>query len=321
VAIETRQLQRKARWSAPSPTRPLPAHAQPYRRRRPESTTLHRIVREHLETYLALGNEADPMGDGVPAHVEKELRSYLRCGILAHGFARARCSGCGYDFLVAFSCKGRGACPSCNAKRMAQTAAHLVDHVFPHVPVRQVVLSVPKRLRPFLHYRPRTAGAALHILLRALQSTLRQATPTAPDSASFGAVSFLHRFGSSLNPHFHFHICVVDGLFERIDSDQGPENPPAGLRFHQTSALSPQLLEHLQHTVRMRVLRHFVRHGLLEPHDTDDMLTWDHGGGFSLDASVRIDATDRDGLERLIRGHRREALVVRGLPLPLTAST
>ncbi len=43
------------------------------------------------------------------------------------------------------------------------------------------------------------------------------------------------------------------------------------------------------------------RHGLLEPHDTEDMLGWDHGGGFSLDASVRIEATDRAGLERLIR--------------------
>jgi hypothetical protein len=31
------------------------------------------------------------------------------------------------------------------------------------------------------------------------------------------------------------------------------------------------------------------------------MLAWDHGGGFSLDGSVRIEATDRSGLERLIR--------------------
>ncbi|MFC1791355.1 transposase, partial [Gemmatimonadota bacterium] len=164
---------------------------------------------------------------------------------------------------MAFSCKGRGACPSCNAKRMTGTAAHLVDHVFPHVPVRQFVLSVPKRLRPFLHHRPRTATAALHILLRALQATLREACPTAPADASFGAVSFLHRFGSSLNPHYHFHLCVVDGLFERIDSDQGPENPTAALRFHEATVLSPQLLDRLQHTVRKRVLRHFARHGLL----------------------------------------------------------
>ena len=54
-----------------------------------------------LETYLALANEADPMGDGVPDHVENELRGNLRCGILAHGFARARYSSCGHNFLMA----------------------------------------------------------------------------------------------------------------------------------------------------------------------------------------------------------------------------
>ena len=187
---------------------------------------------------------------------------------------------------------------------MTETAAHLVDHVIPHVPVRQVVLSVPKRLRPFLHHRPRTASAVLHILLRALQATLRQACPTAPATASFGAVSFLHRFGSSLNPHYHFHLCVVDGLFEKIEGDTAQDpatNSGTHLRFHAATALTHELLEGLQHTVRKRVLRHFRRHGLLEPHEAEDMLSWDHGGGFSLDASVRIEATDRTGLERLIR--------------------
>ena len=303
MPVQAHPTRRKTRWSTQPPRPSAGTHAQPYRRRRPETTTLHRIVREHLETYLALANEADPMGDGVPDHVEKELRSYLRCGILAHGFARARCSGCGHEFLVAFSCKGRGCCPSCGAKRMAETAAHLVDHVFPHVPVRQFVLSVPKRLRPFLHYRPRTASAVLHILLRALQATLREACPTAPRTASCGAVSFLHRFGSSLNPHFHYHLCVVDGLFEKIeeDTDQDPTAPSVRLRFHEATPLTHEFLEHLQHTIQKRVLRHFRRHSLLEPHEAEDMLTWDHGGGFSLDASVRIEATDREGLERLIR--------------------
>ena len=186
---------------------------------------------------------------------------------------------------------------------MVETAAHLVDHVFPHVPVRQFVLSVPKRLRPFLHHRPRTATAVLHILLRALQATLREACPTAPRTAATGAVSFLHRFGSSLNPHFHFHVCVVDGLFEQIagDTDQNSAHPEPRLRFHEATALTPRLLERLQCAVRSRVLRHYRRHDLLEPHEAQDMLTWDHGGGFSLDGSVRIEATDREGLERLIR--------------------
>jgi hypothetical protein len=53
----------------------------------------------------------------------------------------------------------------------------------------------------------------LHILLRALQATLREACPTAPRTAAMGAVSFLHRFGSSLNPHF-IELCFAsfDGL-------------------------------------------------------------------------------------------------------------
>jgi len=101
------------------------------------------------------------------------------------------------------------------------------------VPVREFVLSVPKRLRSFLHRRLRTASAVLHILLRALEATLRQAFPSAPAGASFGAVSFLHRFGSSLNPHFHHHLCVVDGIFEWAEGDthQDPADPTARLRL------------------------------------------------------------------------------------------
>ena len=122
----------------------------------PTSGVLHQVLAEHLETFLAL-SAADGLGPSLPRHVEHELRVYLRCGILAHGFARFHCFGCGTDTLVAFSCKGRGFCPSCGGRRMAESAAHLVDHVLPHVPVRQWVLSFPSlpvggadaaRLRP-----------------------------------------------------------------------------------------------------------------------------------------------------------------------------
>ena len=101
-----------------------------HERRRSETTTLYQIVQQHLETYLALAGEADWDGQHVRADVERECRRYLECGILACGFCRARCPACGQDFLVAFSCKGRAVCPSCNALRMAETAARLVDHVF-----------------------------------------------------------------------------------------------------------------------------------------------------------------------------------------------
>ena len=59
------------------------------------------------------------------------FRKYLECGIFAHGFARDWCDDCGHDYFVAFSCKGRGVCPSCNTRRMVETAAHLTDRVLP----------------------------------------------------------------------------------------------------------------------------------------------------------------------------------------------
>jgi len=74
--------------------------------------------------------------------------------MLANGFARARCAGCGHDFLIAFSGKGRGVCPSCNTRPMAELAAQGVDPVFLRVPVCQWVLLLPKRLRYFLPHDP-----------------------------------------------------------------------------------------------------------------------------------------------------------------------
>jgi len=63
----------------------------------------------------------------------------------------------------------------------------------------------------------------------------------------------------------------------------------------------PEDLAAVQQQVRRRVLRWFARAGHLDSADARDMAGWDHGGGFSLDASVRIDGADRAGLERLLR--------------------
>jgi len=276
-----------------------------YRRRRPERSVLYEAVRQDLETWLARSREACPDDDPIPAWVEEEFRRYLTCGILAHGFARARCPACGHDFLVAFSCKGRGVCPSCNTRRMAETAAHLVDHVFPQVPVRQWVLSFPKRLRYFLHRDPGLVGRVLAVALRTLEPRLRECSPGARAGARFGAVTFIQRFGSALNAHLHFHICVIDGVFSQGAAGE--------LRFHPATVLSPSDVATVQRLVRHRVLRLFERDGLLSPEATDNMREWRHGGGFSLDASVAIEADDRAGLERLLRYCSRPAFSVERL--------
>ena len=62
----------------------------------------------------------------------------------------------------------------------------------------------------------------------------------------------------------------------QVKPNQAPETQTDGLRFQEATDLSPQLLARLRHTVSHRVLRHLRRHGLLEPHEAEDILNWDH---------------------------------------------
>jgi hypothetical protein len=60
---------------------------------------------------------------------------------------------------------------------MDETATHLVDHVFPHLPVRQWVLSVPKRLRYFMQRDGAALNSALRIFLRVIEQCLLRHCP------------------------------------------------------------------------------------------------------------------------------------------------
>ena len=53
-------------------------------------------------------------------------------------FLRVRCEACHDERAVAFSCKRRGFCCSCGARRMVDSAALLVDEILPHQPMRQL---------------------------------------------------------------------------------------------------------------------------------------------------------------------------------------
>ena len=260
-----------------------------YRRRRPERTLLYRTVQANLVTWLALADDGDP----VPAYVEQTFRRYLECGVLAHGFARARCAQCGHDFLIAFSCKGRGICPSCNTRRMVATAAHLTDNVLPRLPMRQWVLAVPKRIRYFLQRDAHLQGTALRLFLRTVEQCLRANSPDASASARLGAIAFIHRFGSTLNAHLHFHCVVIDGVFDTTAAGE--------VVFHAVTELDPNAITSVETRARQRMLQSFTRRGLLPADDARAMGQWEHGGGFSVDASVRVEATDRAGRERLLR--------------------
>ena len=54
--------------------------------------------------------------------------TYQDCGLFESGFARVRCPSCKFEFLVAFSCRCRGLCPSCGAKRSKTKPCSSHDH-------------------------------------------------------------------------------------------------------------------------------------------------------------------------------------------------
>ena len=218
---------------------------------------LYHVVRDHFETFRAqVARISD--GNGLPRFIEEEFRGFLRCGFLAGGFARFQCDGCGVDRLVPFSCKSRAICPSCAGRRMAERAAHLVDHVFPEVPVRQWVLTVPHRVRYVLAWDHALCRAVVGVFMRAVLGFLRRRAREQQGVADGrgGAVVIVQRFGAALNVNVHSHALVVDGVFA--------ENGSGGLGFHPAAPPTDEEMEGVLGTIERRIGRMLARHGLTE---------------------------------------------------------
>ena len=224
------------------------------RRSKPETTLLYQIVREYWPEFQA---ELASHGMALPAYVEKEFDEYLKCGRLEHGFLRVRCESCHDEKLVAFSCKRRGFCPSCGARRMTESAALLVDEILPHQPMRQWVLSVPFPLRLLLASQPAVMGRVLGIVYRAIATNLTRKAGYTKATAKTGAVTLIQCFGGALNLNIHYHMLFLDGVY--IDSTNNSR-----LRFRWVNAPTSDELTRLTHTIAHRVARYLERQGLLE---------------------------------------------------------
>jgi len=192
---------------------------------------------------------------------------------------------------------------------LAQTAAHLADHVIPPAPVRQWVISVPKRLHGMLADRPRAVAALTKIFLTEIELLLLAAAGGTPATdmpraarPRLGGISFLHRFGSALNHHVHLHVCVTDGVFVPAAAASAGDASPAFIPARPTPADVAALTER----VRRRVIRWFRLSRLLGAAAAADNVAWENSG-FSVDASIRITLLDRDvpsyfrSLEHLLR--------------------
>lgn len=240
-----------------------PARGVRYDRRHPERSDLHRIMRENLPRLIASAEDLESGTSSLPKFVKDELQAYLDCGLLCRGFLRAKCESCGQGVLVAFSCKGRGFCPSCGARRMEDEAHHIVERVLPDEPVRQWVLSLPFQIRSRVAYDAEIFAAVTRIFIEEIFRHIEKNIPTeARGRPHCGAIAFLQRFGSTLNLNPHIHALALDGAYRELPPDG--EGEDVGLEFHAIAAPTPAQVEEVSRRVARRIIRLLQRRGLAD---------------------------------------------------------
>jgi hypothetical protein len=91
----------------------------------------------------------------------------------------------------------------------------------------------------------------------------------------------------------HYHCIITDGLFA--------PGADGAADFFEAADIDQTQIDRLTETLRHRTLRAMVRRNLIDEPVALDRTGRDYHGGFSLDASVRVESWDRFGLERLLR--------------------
>ena len=247
------------------------ARAGEYARHRPEQPLLYQLVEQYYPPFV---EHLAARERSLPAHVQREFEDYLKCGRLEHGFLRVRCADCHAERLVAFSCKRRGFCASCGARRMAEGAALWVDEVLPREPLRQWVLSGSFALRYLFATDPAVMGQVLGIVYRAISNHLLGAAGYHHAAAHTGAVTLIQRFGSALNLNIHFHRLFLDGV-SVVTGER--------LSFRRVAPPTVAAPEKLVHVSSRRVGRALERQGLLVRDVENSFLAVDTPDGTGFD--------------------------------------
>jgi hypothetical protein len=253
-----------------------------YRRRRPRATSLYQLLDTYYERLKDSWEERFERRYGFwRGFYDTAVMRYLDCGLFESGFARAVCPKCRFEFLVAFSCKGRGLCPSCGAKRAAIFSSLLHERILADVPHAQWVFSLPKMLRPYFLFHRELLGE----LARLAYETVREMMAAALDvpTARPGMIAVIQTFSSSLKWNPHIHAVVTRGFFL-------PDGSWRPIPYVDT--LKAELL------FRHKVLRLLRGRELLSQERIDLLLSWRHSG-FSVHNRTTVYPSDTEGLHKL----------------------
>jgi hypothetical protein len=258
------------------------APAGVYEPRNPRATPLYALVQDYFEEFERVYDDRyqQQYGRWRPV-IGQVMRKFLECGDFHRGFARLACNGCRYQAILAYSCKCRLFCPSCQQKRILLFAEWLDTHILAEVSHAQFVFTIPKLLRPIFKYHPKDLG----LLCKSAWQTLKQMfQEVASDpSAMPGAAISVQSYGDSLNLHPHIHSIAAGGVWT------------ADGRFESIPALDPKQL--------MLLFRHHVMNNLLAAGRISqavvDILDRFHHPGFSAYEGPSVSPQDSASRERL----------------------
>jgi hypothetical protein len=253
-----------------------------YRTRDPEASPFFTLVRDYFDQFEQVYPERFQKQYGYWRPVIRDsIDKFVKCGDLKEGFARVRCPECGTEFFVAFSCRQRCCCPSCDQKRSLLLGHRLIDEIFADVPHRQWVFTMPKRLRILFRYDRQLFGALCRLAYESICEVMQQASGN--DDAVPGMVGATQTFGDLAHFHPHVHAIVSDGVFTK-DGDFIPV---------------PEVdLTRCVILWRKKVFDLLLQKKKITEEIVDSMCQWSHSG-FSIDNSVRIEADDQVDLQRL----------------------
>jgi len=209
------------------------------------------------------------------------LRKYLECGDLHRGFARLGCGGCRYQAILAYSCKCRLFCPSCQQKRVLLFAEWLDTHILEPVSHAQYVFTIPKLLRPIFKFHRRELGLLCQSAWQALREMFQEVA--SDPSARPGVVLAVQSYGDRLNLHPHVHAIASRGVWSSNGS------------FEPVPALDSRSLMLL---FRHQVLKNLLACGRIGQ-ATLDILDRFHHPGFSAYEGSGVADTDSHARERL----------------------
>jgi len=220
-----------------------------YTRRTPEQSIFYKAFKKQWPIIRAMCRELND-DQGLPDFIEKGADNFLKCGMLEHGFIYAKCDRCDQCAAVAFSCKQRGLCNSCDTKRGVEISAHLVDEVIPRVKIRQWVITFPFDLRYLLAWNAELRGQILAAVMRGLRRHyVSQALAQGGEDPKYAAVSVAQRMDGAVRLNVHWHILCTDGAF--VKSEKGVEfleAPP--LQQHVVEEVFADILKRIDFQTR-----------------------------------------------------------------------